>query len=335
LEISHATDRIGSNRGARGIEATLSAPLKYPQVQAATAAQINAEQDALTLQHELVKLDIAGKLRELVAAHAQATSDLTQATRHAQEAATLAADVERRVKAGDLPRVDVLTTNAAVLQAQATVESAKAQVAAVQAAWAAATGTNAPPAALPAAKGAHADRLDQHPALAAARAALTVANAKLRTTQSDRRDPVEVGVSATSERSARGERFDNGVRVSVRIPFGGDLRNSAAGRSSTTEVSAAMAQLEATERTLRGDTAAAQAQVASAQQRVALARQRNELAQQAHALYARAFAMGEKDLPTLLRAQNEKFEAAFALERAQLDRTHAVSIFEHTLGLLP
>ena len=59
------------------------------------------------------------------------------------------------------------------------------------------------------------------------------------------------------------------------------------------------------------------------------------LAADTQRLYARAFALGELDLPARLRAENERFEAELALTRARLGVNRLISRLNQALGVLP
>ena len=52
-------------------------------------------------------------------------------------------------------------------------------------------------------------------------------------------------------------------------------------------------------------------------------------------LVAKAYRLGESDLPTRLRADSEKFEADLSLARARVGLQRAVSQLNQALGLLP
>jgi len=63
--------------------------------------------------------------------------------------------------------------------------------------------------------------------------------------------------------------------------------------------------------------------------------ERARLSTEVQALVAKAYRLGESDLPTRLRADSEKFEADLSLARARVGLQRAVSQLNQALGLLP
>ena len=68
---------------------------------------------------------------------------------------------------------------------------------------------------------------------------------------------------------------------------------------------------------------------------VQLTETRFTLAADTQRLLAKAFALGELDLVSRLRAENERFESELNYTRATLDATRAVARLNQALGVLP
>ena len=66
-----------------------------------------------------------------------------------------------------------------------------------------------------------------------------------------------------------------------------------------------------------------------------LAAERARLAADTQQLLAKAFRLGEIDLPTRLRTENDRFDAELALGRARLEAGRAISRLQQAYGLLP
>ncbi|MCZ7563763.1 MAG: TolC family protein [Burkholderiales bacterium] len=62
---------------------------------------------------------------------------------------------------------------------------------------------------------------------------------------------------------------------------------------------------------------------------------RFELAAETQQLIARAFTLGEIDLVSRLRAENERFDAELGLTRAEVERARAVSRLNQAVGVMP
>jgi cobalt-zinc-cadmium efflux system outer membrane protein len=339
LGLVHSTDLIGSNNGLRGLEAELSAPLWNRGLRSATQSQIERDEQRLALAGLAAKLKLAGELRELAAKYALVLADQTLAKRKVAEASALADDVSRRVRAGDVARVDHLMAQSAVAQANAQLEAAQVELLSLKSQWQALTALSTEPSPLTMSsspvQGEPAADLQNHPQLLEAQAVVNAAQAKLNATLADSRDPMEVGVSAAREKSARGSPAETSMKFLLRIPFGGASRNDAKAAAARAELDEAQTALDAAQRQIAAELTAAKAQLAASERQLLLAGQRAKIATEAQSLYAKAFRLGESDLLTRLRADNEKFDAELAQSRAQLQVQRAQSQLQQAQGFLP
>lgn len=330
VSLSHATDRIGSNGGLRESEAEISAPLWNPKVRSATAAQVDADRSLLDREHLAARARLAGEVRDLAAQIALAEVERELAARKVEESRVLAADVERRVRAGDAARVDLLQAQGLAQQARAASEQAAAAVARLRSQWRALTGL-AQVAPLDEVPGT----LQEHPALSAAQAQVRAARSRLDLAAADRRDPMEVGVGLARERSAFGSPNETSMRLSVRVPLGSYGRNAPRIAAARAELAAAQAEADAAQRTVEAERVAAQGELDAARRAEASTAERARLANDTRALIARSYQFGEADLLARLRAEAEYSEAQLAHARAQVDTRRAVSKLNQALGVQP
>lgn len=331
--LAHRTDRLNTNGGLREYEAEIALPLWNPGVRAATQRQAGAERAAFTPQQDLTRLKLAGELRELAAQAAQARAEREVAARKRDEASQLAGDVDRRVRAGEVARVDSLQAQGVMRQAEAVLAQTDAAINRVESQWRSLTGL--PRVALLDEPPASTNSSDEHPALRAAQAHLRSAQAKLALTDADRRDAMSVGVGLTRERSAAGAAGETTLRVALNIPFGGTNRNAPRLAAARAELETAQAEADAAVRQTDAERVAAGAALEAARRGEAFAAQRASLAAQAQALIAKSHQLGEADLPTRLRADNEKFDADLALARSRIDVQRAIAQQNQAFGLLP
>jgi cobalt-zinc-cadmium efflux system outer membrane protein len=175
----------------------------------------------------------------------------------------------------------------------------------------------------------------EHPAVQAAQAQLASAQAKLVLAQTDQRDPMELGLGITQERSAFGVGADTTLRFALRIPLGGEHRNGPRVAAARADLDVAQAEADAATRQVQADTAIASLALATARRSEALAAVRARLSGEVHALITRSYQLGEGDLPTRLRAENDKFDADLSVARARIDVQRAASQLNQALGLLP
>lgn len=342
LELQTQTDKPGSRQGSREYEVGLALPLWLPGERARKAALGDAELQALESRRLAAQLELAASVREVWWAAQMAQSDLDLAQERLRSAQSLAADVARRFKAGDMARVDQFQADATVAQAEAAVAEAlgaRDAARATLAGWAGVQGSEVlsaapdPEPAVAVAGGAAPS--DEHPAIADWRAQTEVAQraAALAATQS--RGNPEITVAATRSREQAGERYLQSFTVGLRVPLGGGHRAQAqetVARAAALEAET-RAQVERDRLTAAIEAAAARVRGTGAQ-RDAMARHA-ALAREIRAFVDKAFRLGEADWPTRLRVELDAAQAERQLARARIDAAAAVSALRQAMGLLP
>ena len=305
------------------------------------AALADAEVQALESRRQAAQLQLAATVRETWWAAQRAQADWALAQDRLLNAQRLAADVARRVRAGDLSRADQAQADGAVAQAEAAMAEAQGARDVAQAALAAwgvkaapdltlADGAESEPAVLgamapPAQHPAVADWLDQ---AEVARRAADLAAVQTRANP-------ELTLAATRGREQAGDRYQQTFTVGLRVPLGGGDRAQAKQAAARADALAAEARAAVERDRLAADIAAAVVRVKAAQaQRDALARHA-ALAQGTRGFIDKAFRLGEADGPTRLRVELEAAQAERQLARARIDAAAAISHLRQALGLLP
>ena len=316
-----------------------------PGVRAATQADVAAQRVGFEGQFNAAKLKLAGELRSAAASIATARVDRDLNQRKLQDANMLVHDISRRVKAGENARVDALLAQVVTQQAQAALAQAEGQVNRAQSQWRGLTGlstapaldeplanVNGNPAGAPPALQIIAP---DHPGLRQAQAQVNSAQARLALVDADRRDPMSVGVGVGRERSVFAAPNETRLRIALRIPLGGDNRNAPRQAAARAELDAAQAELDALQRQVPAEIAAATAELNAARTAQTAAAERNRLSTEVQSLIAKSWRLGDSDLPTRLRADNEQFEASLALARATVDVQRAIANLNQANGILP
>jgi len=333
LTLSQRSDRFHRNDGMREVEAELEVPLWMPGSRAAAAALADAEGGALEAGLALARLKLAGEVREAVWSLRLAQNDLEANRRRVAEAEALAADVQRRVAAGDLARIDANSAQGALQQARAAQAEAQARLLREQRLYTALTGLPQPPADHEA--DAAAAELDSHPGLIGKRRTAELARARLHQASTTTRDAPELILGVTRERGDSGERYANTTTIGVRVPFGTDARNRPQIGAANAELIEAEAIATLERERLLAELDAARDELEQARRVEAFAVERARLAADTRQLLVKSFSLGQIDLPTRLRAENEHFDAELALSRARLEAGRAASRLQQAYGLLP
>ncbi len=338
LELAHKTDRLASNEGLREIEVGVAVPLWLPGQRRLSLAQADAQGRALESRLQAARWRLAGQLRDawwglqLALLEQQATAERET---HARQ---LAADVARRVQAGDLSRADQNQAEGALALAQAdTAEAAAAVVGARQALLALGvqpTAATAAAEALPPEAAAE-DPDPQHPALRELDDRAGLARQAQDLAVAQKRANPELTLLATRERGAWGEPGAHRLTVGLRVPLGSsaDHRAKVLAAGADRIEAEQLRRLEADR--LRADLAVARARVGAAEAVVAATARRADLARQTRAAVDKSFRLGETDLPSRLRIELDAFDAERQAARAHIAGALAISRLRQALGQLP
>jgi outer membrane protein, heavy metal efflux system len=332
LSIGQRTDRPGTNAGRREWEIEVAAPLWLAGQRERQRAVVDAESGSYDAAQALGKWRLAGEVREAWWQARLADAERGLATQRLDSAVALAADVARRVKAGDLAKVDANRAQAAQQAAQIAQGEADARAFRALQQFTALTGmATLPSAGEPGAMQA----AEVHPQRMAAQQQAALAKRRADYAGATRRDAPELSVGLTRERGSFEERFGNSVSLRLKVPFATDARNQPRMAAAAAVRAEAEAAQTLDEIRIDADIASARRAYAQAQTTVQLSASRLELARDTHQLLDRAFKLGELDLPARLLAEAERFEAERNLTRARLEAEHAISTLNQALGLLP
>ena len=340
--LAHRSNRLNTNTGFRENEAELELPLWNPGVRGAAQQDVSAQRAGFDAQLAMARLKLAGQLRELAANAATASIELEMAQRKLIDALALASDIERRVKAGENARVDVLQAQVVTEQARAAAAQAQGQLSRVQAHWRAATGLT--PLAPTEEKSVQPTTLDtstppplpiDHPVFLQAQALVDTAKSKLALLEADKQSPMVLIAGAARDRASLGAQSDTKLRLALRIPLGGENRNAPRLAAARAELDVAQSDLDSIQRQLLAELSAAITDLRAATLAQSAAKQRAALSTDVQALIAKSWRLGDSDLPSRLRADNEKFEAVLLFARATVDVQRANAKLNQALGLLP
>lgn len=337
-EASLRSDRFHRRQGAQEIDLAVAVPLWLPGERTRSQALADAQARLVEAQAELARWQLAERLREPWWALRLAQADAAALEDRLRASQALAADVGRRVQAGELARADQHQAQAAVAAAQAELALARAQLTREAQTLRALLGL-APGEALVLRDEGEPEPppIDAatHPLLAvqAARAEAARQAAALARTQS-RANP-ELSLAQTRERAARGQAGESSWVLGLRVPLGrSDRQRAAAAHAAADQTEAELALPRERER-LEAAVQTAEAGLNAARSVLAAATERARLAGETRDFVATAFQLGETDLPTRLRVEGEAAQAQQQATRARLQVQQAVATLRQALGLLP
>lgn len=345
MALSNRTDRLNRNLGTREYEVGVAIPLWLPGERGRSQDLADAEGRAIESRTTAAQLRVAAAVRESWWTWQRAQVELDAARGQLDNVRRIAADVGKRLKAGDLARADQHQADGAVAAAEAAVAQAEG---ALTAAWQRfrslvampgdAAPSDAPSAEAepePSTAATPADDMETHAELLSLKDRAAVADnvAALAATRS--RASPELTIATTRDRSTYGESYQQTFTVGVRIPFGAGPRHDARVASARAEAVELQAQLVLERARLAGEREAARARTDAARTQLAAAERRAQLARESRGFFDKSFRLGESDLPTRLRIEAEAADAERQAARALIELGAAISAWRQALGLLP
>lgn len=333
LGLFNSSDQFNRDQGRREWEVALSAPIWLPGQRDQAEAVAQAEQSAFSGRSALHRWQLAGLLRESWWAVRFAEEDMRSASRQLDEAEQLATDVELRVKAGDLAPLDANQARSRVQQAKQ--QQGSAELALQQARQVFALASRG--AALPdqAETLAAPMALELHPSLSSLQDATRSAQARLEQATGDSRNAPEVALSYSNERDDNGADYRARIKLGISVPFGSESRNQARISAANADWIEAQSQRELELARIDAGIANARLELAQSHTQLSLAGAQRKLAKQSAEWVAKGFRLGQFDLSTQVRSQQEQLAAEAQLARSKHAVARAISRFNQAAGVLP
>lgn len=347
LGLSTQTDQINNDQGRREYAAEIAWPMWLPGERTRMATLADAETRATVSRALAAQLRMAATVREAWWDWQRARIEQGLAQDRLNNAQRLAADVTRRVKAGDLARADQHQAAGAAAGAELAKAEAEAALATATQHLRALTGKRPD---LPSTNGAEIPVVGEpvptlpadlsaldttHPAVAELLDRAEVAQREAELAEVQTRANPELMLATTRDRERMGDPYRQTVSIGLRFPLGSDSRHRAKVGLARAEAIEATGQWQLERERLIADLEAARIRVESARTQQTAAEKRAQLARESRGFFEKSFRLGESDLPTRLRIELEAVDAERQAARSHIDLAAAVSRLRQALGLLP
>jgi outer membrane protein TolC len=340
FELSYRDDRLQSNIGKREAELGVAVPLWLPGQQTARVATVDAADAQANAAEQAARWRLAGELIDAAWQIAALQAELAQVDQQAELLQQLSLDTERRVRAGDLARVDVLAAQAEHLAASAVQSEVRQRLQSARARWTLLTGLTAAPdvtvapgdgSVQPAAPGT----VDLHPELQLARQSSALARQRLDLLRVSRRDAPELSVGLRREMPGRAEASQGSLVLGLRVPFATSERNRPLEVAALAELDIAETHEQRLHERLESERLSSGQALQAALVQLLAETTRARLLRERASLFEKSFKAGETPLPDLLRALAAAAQADSAAARQTAALGLARARLQHTLGFLP
>ena len=336
LEYSQRDNRFQADTGLKETEVGVVWPVwqwgqRGAQNTLAASALTKADHNA-----QFVRFKLAAEVREAIWMTKDAEVEYGEAVLLAETLTRLARDVDRRVSAGDLARVDSLVAHGERLAALALQSEASQKLSAMLARWQNLTGLRTPLSTEAATEQPSALKsVIAHPELLLSIQSADEAKKKLELVEASNREAPELKVGMRQELAARTQPGQSTLIVGFRLPLGTSDRNRPLLAAALTDVEVSTTQEQRTHERIESEHELAKQALTFAQQQLQSAKERADLLNERTALIEKSFKAGETSLPDYLRAVSLSSQAQTAYLR-QISKTYlATARFNQSLGVMP
>ncbi|MBX9754196.1 MAG: TolC family protein, partial [Pseudomonadaceae bacterium] len=145
----------------------------------------------------------------------------------------------------------------------------------------------------------------------------------------------EVALSYTSERDAFDDPYRGRIKLGITVPFGSESRNQPRITAANADWIEAQTTRELESQRISAELASARLELSQSQQQQALAVEELPRVNERAGWVAKGFRLGQFDLITQIRSQQELLDAQSQVTRAEYAIGRAISRFNQAAGVLP
>jgi outer membrane protein, heavy metal efflux system len=335
MSFLHQSDAIGSGNNLREWAAALELPVWMPGQRAAREAVAREARDGLETSRSSLKLDLAGQVREAVWDIAMNANSAELAAQRLKTNESLQFDVEKRWKAGELARTDVMLAQNETLQAQAAMLRTQAELRHAEHRYWMLTGLKQLPARIEEPLSPISEIENTHPLLADVSAKVSLAQGERELVRLEKRENPQLTINARRERGAFDNEYDNSIGLAVRVPLDTQVRSAPMLANAEMGLAQAMSARERLMLMLQTSLHEAEHNLEVTRSELKVVEEQSRLAQESLRLAKKAFDLGESDLVSLLRVQAMAREAERSLRSRQIQLQWDIARYNQAVGVLP
>lgn len=335
ISIRHQNDTIGSGRGEREWEAELELPVWLPGQRAARQAVADGTQNDLAATREALRLQVAGVLRDAVWDIGMNASNVDLASLRLKTTRALQQDVDRRLKAGELAKTDLMLAQNETLQAETALLRAEAELRHAQHRYRTLTGMGEIPASLEEPLSGQSGLNDQHPYLKEVESKIVLARSERDLVRAERRENPQLMLATRSQRGAFDNETNNSFGLKLRIPLESETRSAPLLAAAESGLARNVGERERLQRAMETALHEAQHNLEVTRAELEIVTRQNQLAQENLRLAKKAFELGETDLVHLMRVQALAHEAERALGQRRVQLQWDIAKYNQAIGVLP
>jgi cobalt-zinc-cadmium efflux system outer membrane protein len=326
-------DRASSSYEYREWEGGVELPLWRWNERAASRRLAAEAASGVRAEAELLRLKVAGEVREAVWETALTESSLELAKSNLETARALEAQVAQRVARGDLAQTDLLLARDETLQREVELQEAELNLRHRLLAYQRLTGLDALPLSITEVATTTQGTVDTNPYSVAPAAKVALSRARLEQTREESGGNPVLFVGGKRVDVGLGDTLDT-MEASITFPFG-TSRSRAQQAQAAVEVAESEANLTRAQRELERIQHEATHELEAARLSLSLAEERARLAEKRSAAYTRGFELGELTLSELLRERRRALAAIHEAKQRKLELERQIARYNQTRGIIP
>ncbi|GBG15479.1 uncharacterized protein NMK_3087 [Novimethylophilus kurashikiensis] len=335
ISVRHQNDTIGSGRNLNEWEAAVELPVWLPGQRAARESVARDWGSSVEANRSGLMLNLAGQVREAVWDVAMNANTAELADQRVKNALALQQDVEKRWKAGELAKTDVMLAQNETLQAQTAQLRAQAELKHAEHRYWMLTGLKALPGHPEENESSRSGLADDHPLLAESAAKVTLAQGERALVQVEKRENPQVILNTRHDRGAFDSQFDTSVGVAIRVPLDAGVRSAPLVANAEMGLAQAMSERDQRQLVLLAALHEAEHNLEVTRAELNIVEEQHRLAQENLRLARKAFDLGESDLVNLLRVQASAQEAERMLRSRTTQLQWDIARYNQAVGVLP
>ncbi|TXI46199.1 MAG: TolC family protein [Methylophilus sp.] len=331
---SHQNDALMSNRDEREWQAQMQIPIWLPGQRQARSQVASLADDSLSQDRAGLQQLAADLLRNAVWDIAMRRNDVGLADARRNTMRSLSEDVQKRFKAGEVAKLEVMQVDQETLQAERLRVTAHAELMHAQFRYQQLTGLNEMPAKLEEPLSTREDYADS-PYWQAAQAKVKLAEGQRDLTMIEQRQNPQLTLSTRTIQGGFDYAYNSSMGVAINIPLQSEVQRAPLLANAEQNIGDARTQLETLRRQLENNLHEAEHNLHVSRQELTLIQQQQAIASENASLARKAYRLGELDLNQLLRLQLLAFEAERSLSSQQLQVQWNIAKYNQAVGVLP
>lgn len=331
---SHQSDALLSQRNEREWQAQMQIPIWLPGQRQARSQVASLADESLGLDRAGLQQLAAELLRNAVWDVALRRNDTELAQLRLDTLRGIAGDVQKRFRAGEVARLDVLQAEQETLLVERQVVTAQAELMHAQFRYQQLTGLQEMPARLEEPLSLRQD-FSASAFWLAALARVKLAEGQRDLTAIEQRQNPTLTINTRSIQGGFDQQSNSSMGVAINIPLQSEVTRAPQLANAEQNIGDARTQLENLRRTLETALHEAEHNLLVSRQELRLIERQQAIASENATLARKAYRLGELELSQLLRLQLLAFEAERSLRSQQLQVQFNIAKYNQAVGVLP